>query len=73
MLTFGDLTNYHPLIISDILSLLLIYLIEHKNDVIVVLKMFFAFIERQLDASIKTFKFDNGGELINKKLSSLIK
>lgn len=47
-----------------------VYLIQHKDDSVIVLKMFFARIDNQFHTTIKRFRSHNEEELFNNQLKS---
>lgn len=47
-----------------------VYMIQHKIDSVIVLKMFFALIENWFHSTIKRFRWDNGWEFFNNQLKS---
>ena len=65
--------NYFITFMDDYTSFLWTFPIQHKSDVVVVIKNFVRTIKTQFNKNVKILRSDKGGEYINQNLDSFFK
>jgi hypothetical protein len=64
--------RYFVTFIDEFRGYIRIYYVWHKSDLKMVFQMFYNLVEIQFSAKIKNLKTDNGGEFVNKEMTTFL-